>query len=626
MFKKLLFTFGIFFLAVFAFACGGEQQEEPEKDPTEDVGGEGEKDPNEGEEGEKDPNKGEETEDNAALTQAITSKLKEYVKGFEDLVYEDFEKSFVVEEKEVSLEYEFEKVIAKDGKITAPEFDEELTGKVTAKYQEIAVTENLTVTVAGTFLDKVADEFMKQFGDKLDASLRVKTEFDYYGGCKVVWESGNTDILTKTGTFNRPFHDTEMVITFLVRSTEPKVKHNYERVLKVAGQDISYKTEFVREWVLENFATNGILTQDIELVTEVPDYEATIKWLDKDQKPITDLSKLVQNPVLGLGYDLNLEITIHGKSHIEQIFYRVWDKEYVASWDTIELFLQAINDAAFGSYVMRMVGYETPHYGFVHFYKPGKASVNTDYMTEYTYGKVNTGIKKTSTEYVVVHDTAGGAPTHTADSFAIGQVNKNNDSKNTEYISWHYTAGDDAIYQSLPLDEVAYHAGDGSHVFGDIWYSSTYKKADCIGGGNRNGIGIETCVNQGSNYNKTLKDLSKLIATELFPQFENLNLGRVKQHHHFSGKDCPMVIRHCIGWDKFMSMVAIENFGFEILNDVEWETLTPNYLDENGYVTKDATGKELSYKVKVTFNGETKEFTYKFTPGVIEYEKVITHF
>ena len=50
MFKKLLFTFGIFFLAVFAFACGGEQQEEPEKDPTEDVGGEGEKDHNEGEE------------------------------------------------------------------------------------------------------------------------------------------------------------------------------------------------------------------------------------------------------------------------------------------------------------------------------------------------------------------------------------------------------------------------------------------------------------------------------------------------------------------------------------------------------------------------------------------------
>lgn len=340
------------------------------------------------------------------------------------------------------------------------------------------------------------------------------------------------------------------------------------------------------------------------------------------------MSTLVQNPVLGLGYDLNLEITIRGKTHIEKIYYRVWDSEITTNWETIEMFLEGINASVVGSYIMRMVGYETPHYGSVLFYKNGTYAVNTDYMTGYTYGYVNTGIKKTSTEYVVVHDTAGGAPTHTAESFAIGQVNKNNNKDNREYISWHYTAGDDAIYQSLPLDEVAYHAGDGSKVFGDVYYNSTYKKSDCIGGGNRNGIGIETCVNQGSNYDKTLRDLAKLIAYELFPQFENLNLGRVKQHHHFSGKDCPMVIRHCIGWDKFMNYVAIENFGYEYMQEVdfEWTSLSPEYLDENGFVTKDATGQTLSYKVKVTYNGESKEFTYTFTPGVIEYEKVITHF
>ena len=71
------------------------------------------------------------------------------------------------------------------------------------------------------------------------------------------------------------------------------------------------------------------------------------------------------------------------------------------------------------------------------------------------------GREMTSLEWIVVHDTAGGAPTHTAESFALNQVQANNNPTNT-YISWHFTVGTDGIFQSLPLDEVAYHAGDGT--------------------------------------------------------------------------------------------------------------------------------------------------------------------
>ena len=51
-----------------------------------------------------------------------------------------------------------------------------------------------------------------------------------------------------------------------------------------------------------------------------------------------------------------------------------------------------------------------------------------------------------------------------------------------------------------------------------------------------------------------------------------------------------------------------------------------DYLDENGNVNKDAKGVQLSYKVKVTYGGESKEYTYTFTPEEYVYDKVISHF
>ena len=77
-----------------------------------------------------------------------------------------------------------------------------------------------------------------------------------------------------------------------------------------------------------------------------------------------------------------------------------------------------------------------------------------------------------------------------------------------------------------------------------------------------------------------------------------------------------------------MNFVAIENFGATELSDVEfeWKSLNADYLDETGNVIKNAEGKELGYEVKVTYNGETKTFTYKFTPEVYKYDEVIKYF
>ena len=166
------------------------------------------------------------------------------------------------------------------------------------------------------------------------------------------------------------------------------------------------------------------------------------------------------------------------------------------------------------------------------------------------------------------------------------------------------------IYQSLPLDEVAYHAGDGSHVYGDVYHNADYNKTDCIGGGNRNGIGIESCVNAGADYNDTMRNMAKLVA-ELLIQY-NLGFDRVKQHWHFSCKDCPNVIRTTGRWELFIYLVQLEYFVKTQLSDVtfEWSSIDSN-IDNTGHIfVKSAT---VNYSVKVTYNGESKTYPLSTT-------------
>ena len=243
------------------------------------------------------------------------------------------------------------------------------------------------------------------------------------------------------------------------------------------------------------------------------------------------------------------------------------------------------------------------------FFEQSQAAVK-EKILPYTYGKQRTGIKKTSTEYIVVHDTGNSSKGATAEMHDRYITNLNNDASST-YISWHYTIDDSEIIQHLPLDEVAYHAGDGSTVFGDIWNSTTYGKSDCIGGGNRNGIGIETCVDNGSDYTRTMRLTSKRVA-ELLIEY-NLTIDRVKQHWHFSGKNCPQVMRENNRWDEFLNLVQIEYYGKTALKGVkfEWKS-NSSFLDETGRITsKQTAGTKLSYEVKVTYEGESKTYSFE---------------
>ena len=58
-----------------------------------------------------------------------------------------------------------------------------------------------------------------------------------------------------------------------------------------------------------------------------------------------------------------------------------------------------------------------------------------------------------------------------------------------------------------------------------------------LGEGNQYGIGIELCVNQDGNFEKTFDNAVHLVAY-LLKEYK-LPIKAIKTHHDFSGKDCP---------------------------------------------------------------------------------------
>lgn len=102
-------------------------------------------------------------------------------------------------------------------------------------------------------------------------------------------------------------------------------------------------------------------------------------------------------------------------------------------------------------------------------------------------------------------------------------------------VSWHFTVDDRAIFQHLPVNEWAYHAGQAA---------------------NSSSIGIEICMNPEMNpvvaYDKAAS-LCAYLALELRISIRD----GLKQHNDWTGKNCPRVLRSTLdGWPQFTGAVA----------------------------------------------------------------------
>lgn len=147
----------------------------------------------------------------------------------------------------------------------------------------------------------------------------------------------------------------------------------------------------------------------------------------------------------------------------------------------------------------------------------------------YTYTRPG---RKRVPKYITIHETGNSNKGATALSHARLQQNKN-----PRQASWHYTVDDeDIIYQSVPDDENAYAAGDGT------------------GPGNVLSIQIEICTNSDGNFLKAVENAAWLVRQLMTKH--NLAVKDVVQHNNWSGKNCPENLRNGskgINWNGFIS-------------------------------------------------------------------------
>ena len=165
---------------------------------------------------------------------------------------------------------------------------------------------------------------------------------------------------------------------------------------------------------------------------------------------------------------------------------------------------------------------------------------------------------------------------------------------------------------------------DGQYYMGPTWwsYGQVVEGRICAVGGNQNSIGIESCVNEGSDLWLTWQISAQLIAKLLTDN--NLTVDRVKGHHFFDGKDCPQPLleNDLEIWYEFIELVQAE---YDLLNKfagatIEFESHNPEYIDNQGRVIAvPEFTTSVSYTIKVTYNGKTESITLSSVlPGMYE--------
>lgn len=133
-------------------------------------------------------------------------------------------------------------------------------------------------------------------------------------------------------------------------------------------------------------------------------------------------------------------------------------------------------------------------------------------------------------KFITIHNTDNA--TAGADARAHGRYLAGADAR-ARKVSWHFTVDDQRVCQHLGTGELGWHAGSGP--------------------GNRQSVGIEICMNAGIDQaaaNRRAAHLTALLLHDL-----DLPLSAVVQHHHWTGKDCPRLLRQGNGWPTFIAAV-----------------------------------------------------------------------
>jgi N-acetylmuramoyl-L-alanine amidase CwlA len=144
---------------------------------------------------------------------------------------------------------------------------------------------------------------------------------------------------------------------------------------------------------------------------------------------------------------------------------------------------------------------------------------------------------------ITIHNTDNDSPG--ANAAAHAKYQKGADARKRE-VSWHFTVDDKSVFQSLPTNEIGWHAGKRQ--------------------GNATSIGIEICMNPELDVPATYDRAALLTAVMAFQH--NISVARgVVTHQSWTGKHCPRVLLDKPdGWKDFLAQVKAH---FDELENVE---------------------------------------------------------
>ena len=546
------------------------------------------------------PDEGEEVEENEVLKEEIFAYLlNEYENKIIDCNF-DYIKNY--QEKATIQLYSFdEEYLDNDGNYFPPivDYHTELLFVVTIDGKEYEIFIPVVFKGTGDEFDAIVAEIDKEVPKYLSISITLPTTSMNYN-CKIEWESDDESVITSKGTITKDKIERDAILFY--RITFNNETREYFKVVTVAKMSNTEKLNIVREWLNEKMSAIDVVDSDIELPKKHEELGAYIIWESWNPTTLSSNGKYTKQ-FRDEKVILEATISISVNTIKQRYTFTTKGENEEDMWKKIENFLERINVKEVKNQKFYLYGWEegyqripTQNIGYLPFYDQKEMEIKVDLLPDSSPLKPNT--LRTATKYVVIHNTGMGHPTATAEGL-------NEYIHTTDRIaSWHFSIDDKETYQHLGLDEVGWHAGDGS---------TTYLNPGSggIGGGNQNGIGIESCVYAGVDFNKVMRRLAKLAAMLLIEY--DLGINDVKQHYDFSGKDCPQVIRQSQRWNELLELIRLEYFAQTELKDVsfEWISLNPEIMDNEGTVINHPGEEtEISYKVKVTYNGETKEYTF----------------
>ena len=167
--------------------------------------------------------------------------------------------------------------------------------------------------------------------------------------------------------------------------------------------------------------------------------------------------------------------------------------------------------------------------------KLDEAQVKIQLIQDYVpVGNHNRPGDKLTPTSITIHNTDNDSKG--ANAAAHARYMKGPDAQKRE-VSWHFTVDDKFVYQSLPTTEIGWHSGTKA--------------------GNYSSIGIEICEHSDMKDVPAAYSRAALLAAWLAYRLNIQVPNGILQHHEWSGKNCPHILRKGgnKGWKGFMKEV-----------------------------------------------------------------------